>query len=57
MLTPAVWITLGGFCGAFLVLLALIGHWMRTAEVGLDPYAGLPTFDDDEAQQLLDAGA
>jgi hypothetical protein len=56
-IAPAIWVALGALGGAFVVFLALVGNWMTHAEVGIDPFAGLPTFDDAEAQALLEAGA
>lgn len=40
-----------------LISIAMMGVAMTHAEIGVDPFAGLPKFDDAEAQQLLDAGA
>lgn len=57
---PLVWVGLGlvagiGLCA--IVVLGLFPRWIANAEVGVDPFAGLPGFDEDEAQELLDAGA
>lgn len=46
---------LTGLAGAGFVFAA--GWWISHAEVGVDPFADLPRFDDDEAQALLEAGA
>lgn len=55
-----VWIALGlagaiGICA--IGVIGCLPRWIANAEVGLDPFADLPTFDDDEAQQLLEQGA
>lgn len=54
---PVIWTVLGLIGGSFLTLLVVFAVALRGAEVGVDPCADLPTFDDDEAQQLLETGA
>lgn len=53
----AVWILLALGGAVALAGLIVMGVSMSHAEVGVDPFAGLPRFDDAEAQQLLEAGA
>lgn len=54
---PAIWVALGMLGGIVLTSLTLAALAIRDAEPGIDPFAALPTFDDAEAQQLLEQGA
>lgn len=47
------WITLGLLGAIAIASLIVMGVAMTHAEVGVDPFADLPTFDDDEAARLL----
>lgn len=60
MLAPLIWVGLGvaaGFGLSSIIVLATLPRLIANAELGLDPAAGLPTFDDAEAAALLEQGA
>lgn len=59
-MTILVWLglgTLGGIALSTVFVLGFLPHWIANAEDGTDPADQLPTFDDDEAAALLEAGA
>jgi hypothetical protein len=51
------WIILGLVGALSLAGLIVMGVAMAHAEVGVDPFAGLPPFDDDEAARVLAAAS
>jgi hypothetical protein len=57
LVPAAVWVGVGLAAGIFLTSLAVMGIAMAHAEHGVDPFANLPAFDDDEAAALLERGA
>lgn len=59
-MAPLIWVGLGivgGFGLCAVLTVGAMGYWICHAEAGVDPFADLPTFDDAEAEALLDAGA